>query len=103
MRRLLKDERLVVLHNNDLTTHQILSNAARGLGIPRICHHRFCYEQRFTQWPSKYGAGNHLFVSRALMDQVCSQAGLFNQKSGGRLRWAADAASGVQAPCLLCL
>jgi glycosyltransferase involved in cell wall biosynthesis len=81
LKKILLRERPDVLHNNDLTTHQILSDAARGLEIPRICHHRFCYEQRFTQWLSKYGAEHHLFVSRALMDQVCSQEAHWSTKT----------------------
>jgi glycosyltransferase involved in cell wall biosynthesis len=63
----LRREQPDVLHSNDLTTHQIMSDAARGLRIPRICHHRFCYASAFTEWLNKFGAEHHLFVSRALM------------------------------------
>jgi glycosyltransferase involved in cell wall biosynthesis len=73
LRKLLIGFRPDVLHSNDLTTHQIASDAARGLGVPRICHHRFCYEPGFTKWLSKFGAERHLFVSRALMAEIVAQ------------------------------
>jgi len=41
LRRAMRGYRPDVIHSNDLPTHQIVSDAARGLGIPRICHHRF--------------------------------------------------------------
>jgi glycosyltransferase involved in cell wall biosynthesis len=74
LRRLLREEQPDVVHSNDLTTHQIVSDAARGLGLPRICHHRYCYEPSFTEWLYKYGAEHHLFVSRALMTEICERA-----------------------------
>ena len=42
--RLLERERPDVVHSNDLPTHQIVSDAAGRLGIPRVCHHRFPFE-----------------------------------------------------------
>lgn len=41
LRQVVKRYRPDVIHGNDLPTHQIVSDAARGLGIPRVCHHRF--------------------------------------------------------------
>lgn len=73
LRQVLKEQSPDVVHSNDLTTHQIVSDAARGLGMPRICHHRFCYEPSFTNWLIKFGAEHHLFVSRALLDAISSQ------------------------------
>jgi glycosyltransferase involved in cell wall biosynthesis len=72
LRRLLRRERPDVVHANDLPTHQILSAAARGLGPPVVCHHRFPFGGEAIDWFDKYGADRHLFVSRALMDQMCA-------------------------------
>lgn len=71
MRSILRRHRPDIIHSNDLPTHQIVSDAARGLGIPRICHHRFPFEGPAIDWLAKYGAERHLFVSRALMDEMC--------------------------------
>jgi glycosyltransferase involved in cell wall biosynthesis len=73
LRRILRREQPDVIHSNDITTHQIVSDAGQGLDIPRICHHRFCYEPAFTDWLIKFGAEHHLFVSQALLDEVCSR------------------------------
>jgi len=70
LRRFLRSERPHVVHSNDLPTHQIISDAARGLGIPRVCHHRFPFEQEAIDWFLKFGAERHVFVSRALMDSM---------------------------------
>lgn len=72
LRRLLRRERPNVVHNNDLPTHQILSGAARGLGLPVVCHHRFPFDGAAIDWFDKYGADRHLFVSRALMEEMCA-------------------------------
>src|SRR5206468_2567873 len=37
------------------------------------CHHRFCYDPSFTEWLNKFGAEHHLFVSKALLEEVCSR------------------------------
>jgi glycosyltransferase involved in cell wall biosynthesis len=70
--RVLRRERPDVVHNNDLPTHQIVSDAARRLGAPRVCHHRFPFSGPATDWMNKFGAERHLFVSRALMDELCA-------------------------------
>jgi glycosyltransferase involved in cell wall biosynthesis len=75
LRRVLGRHRPDVIHNNDLPTHQIVSDAARGLGVPRICHHRFPYGGPAIDWLNKFGAERHLFVSRALMDELCRESG----------------------------
>ena len=49
-------------------------DAARGLGITRICHHRYIYDGQAIDWFNKYGAEKHLFVSRALMNDLCEQS-----------------------------
>jgi glycosyltransferase involved in cell wall biosynthesis len=72
LRDLLRQERPDVLHSNDLPTHQILSDAAGGLGIPRVCHHRFPFSGTAIAWFNKYGAERHLFVSRSLMEAMCT-------------------------------
>ena len=63
-----------VVHSNDLPTHQMTSDAARAWQLPRICHHRWIFEARAIDWFNKYGAERHLFVSRALMDDLCGQS-----------------------------
>src|SRR5205807_1489760 len=50
LRAILRRERPDVLHSNDLPTHQILSDAARPLGIPRVCHHRFPFSGKAIDW-----------------------------------------------------
>jgi glycosyltransferase involved in cell wall biosynthesis len=72
LRRVLRRERPDVLHSNDLPTHQVMSAAARGLGIPRICHHRFPFPAAAIDWFNKFGAERHVFVSRALMGEMCA-------------------------------
>jgi glycosyltransferase involved in cell wall biosynthesis len=74
LRRLLRAERPDIVHSNDLPTHQMVSDAARGLGLPRICHHRYVYERVAIDWFNKFGAEQHLFVSRALMDELCDRS-----------------------------
>ncbi|HET8646649.1 MAG TPA: glycosyltransferase family 4 protein [Vicinamibacteria bacterium] len=74
LRRLLEVERPDVVHSNDLPTHQMVSGAARGLPAPRICHHRFTYGGAAIDWFNKYGAERHLFISRALMDELCANS-----------------------------
>ncbi len=59
-----------LVHSNDLPTHQIVSDAARRLGIPRVCHHRWIFDRQAIDWLNKYGAERHLFVSRYLMDEL---------------------------------
>jgi len=74
LRRLLQQERPDIIHSNDLPTHQIVSDAARELHIPRIAHHRFPFGGEAIDWLNKYGAEHHLFVSRALMEENCSNS-----------------------------
>jgi glycosyltransferase involved in cell wall biosynthesis len=71
---LLRRERPDVLHSNDLASHQMLSAAARGLKILRVCHHRFPYTGRSADWHNKYGAELHIFISRALMEEMCADS-----------------------------
>jgi glycosyltransferase involved in cell wall biosynthesis len=72
LRRLIRDFAPDVVHSNDLPTHQIVSHAAQGMGIPRICHHRFPFEGSAIDWLNKYGAERHLFVSKALMNEMAA-------------------------------
>jgi glycosyltransferase involved in cell wall biosynthesis len=74
LRRVLRRLRPDVIHSNDLPTHQIVSDASRGLGPPRICHHRFPFGRAAIDWLNKFGAQRHLFVSRALMDEMCRES-----------------------------
>jgi glycosyltransferase involved in cell wall biosynthesis len=72
LRFALRQARPDVLHSNDLPTNQVLSDAARGLGIARVCHHRFPFPGTAINWFNKFGAERHLFVSRALMEEMCA-------------------------------
>ncbi len=74
LRRFLRLERPDVIHSNDLPTHQIVSDAAKGLGIPRVCHHRFPFGGQAIDWLLKFGAERHLFVSQALMEMMCEES-----------------------------
>src|SRR5262249_8024037 len=74
LRRLLSRERPDIVHSNDLPTHQIVSDAARGLGFPRVCHHRWLFPGAAIDWLNKFGAEQHLFVSRALADEMCGES-----------------------------
>lgn len=78
LRQILKREQPDVLHNNDLPTHQIMSDAARGLGFPRLCHHRFPFPGSAIDWMCKFGGERHLFVSKALMDEMCGNSAALN-------------------------
>ena len=68
LRRLFRRERPDIVHSNDLPTHQIVSDALRGTGIPEICHHRWFFDGIAVDWLNKFGCPHHVFVSRALMD-----------------------------------
>jgi glycosyltransferase involved in cell wall biosynthesis len=72
LRRLFVTERPDVVHSNDLLTHQIVSDALRGTGIPEVCHHRWIYSGETIDWLNKFGCPHHLFVSHALMDELCA-------------------------------
>jgi glycosyltransferase involved in cell wall biosynthesis len=74
LQQLLKIEEPDVVHSNDLPTHQIISDAALRLGLPRVCHHRFSFSGEAIDWFNKYGAERHLFVSRALMEELCKSS-----------------------------
>jgi glycosyltransferase involved in cell wall biosynthesis len=74
LRALLERERPNVVHSNDLPTHQMVSDAARSLNIPRICHHRFVFDGLAIDWFNKFGAERHVFVSRALMEELCANS-----------------------------
>ena len=78
LRAILERERPDVLHNNDLPTHQILSDAAAPLGLPRVCHHRFPFPGSAIDWMCKFGAERHVFVSKALMDEMCANSAKLN-------------------------
>ena len=71
LRKIIAGSELDVIHSNDLPTHQVISAAAVGLGIPRVCHHRFPFGGPAADWMNKYGAERHLFVSQALMNEIC--------------------------------
>lgn len=72
LRRLLQAERPDIVHSNDLPTHQMVSDALRGLHIPELCHHRWIFDSGAIDWLNKFGATHHVFVSRYLMDELCA-------------------------------
>jgi len=72
LQRLLLEIQPDVVHANDLPTSQMVGQAAAKLDIPRICHHRWVFGAQAIDWLNKFGAERHLFVSRALMDQLCA-------------------------------
>jgi glycosyltransferase involved in cell wall biosynthesis len=74
LRGVLRRERPHLVHSNDLPTHQMVSDAARGLGIPRVCHHRSTFGGVAIDWFGKYGAERQIFVSRALMEELCTRS-----------------------------
>jgi glycosyltransferase involved in cell wall biosynthesis len=75
LRRRLERERPDVVHSNDLPTHQIVSDAVRGTGIPEVCHHRWVFDGPAIDWLNKFGAAHHLFVSRYLMEELSGRSG----------------------------
>jgi glycosyltransferase involved in cell wall biosynthesis len=74
LQRLLKQERPDIVHSNDLPTHQIVSDAVRGTGIPEVCHHRWIFDEKAIDWLNKFGAERHLFVSRFLMEELSQRS-----------------------------
>jgi glycosyltransferase involved in cell wall biosynthesis len=72
LRRFFVAERPDVVHSNDLPTHQIVSDALSGTGIPEVCHHRWIFPGPAIDWLNKFGGPHHLFVSQALMDELCA-------------------------------
>jgi glycosyltransferase involved in cell wall biosynthesis len=68
----LRSERPDILHANDLPTHQAVAGAAHGLPIARLCHHRQVFNGKAIAWFDKFGAHHHVFVSRALMEELCA-------------------------------
>jgi glycosyltransferase involved in cell wall biosynthesis len=74
VRHLLKREQADVLHINDLPSAQLFADAARGLPIARITHHRFLYVPEAIDWFNKFGADRQVFVSHALMRELCDRS-----------------------------
>ena len=74
LKQLFQHEHPDIVHSNDLPTHQIISDAARPINVPRICHHRYPFSSSAVNWFSKFGAEKHLFVSHALMDEMCTNS-----------------------------
>ncbi len=74
LRQLLRDFQPDIVHANDLPTHQIASDAARGLGAGRVCHQRFLYSGQAIDWLNKHGADLHLFISPAFADEMCRRS-----------------------------
>ena len=79
---ILRREKPDIVHSNDLPTHQMTSDAARRVRIPRVCHHRWVFDCAATNWFNKYGAERHLFVSRYLMDELCRDSQKLRSSQG---------------------
>jgi glycosyltransferase involved in cell wall biosynthesis len=71
---ILRREQPDLVHSNDLPSHQMTADAARRLGIPRVCHHRWIFDGPAIDWLNKFDAERHLFVSRALMNDLCGKS-----------------------------
>lgn len=71
---LLRREQPDLVHSNDLPSHQMTSDAARRLSIPRVCHHRWIFERDAIDWLNKFDAEQHLFVSAALMKMLSDES-----------------------------
>ena len=74
LRRFFQKWRPDIIHSNDLPTHQVVSSAARSLGVPRLCHHRFVYDGAAIDWLNRSGAECHVFVSKYLQEELRSQS-----------------------------
>jgi glycosyltransferase involved in cell wall biosynthesis len=72
--RVLLQEQPDLVHSNDLPTHAMIADAARRAGIPRVCHHRFPFPRAAIDWMNKFGAERHLFVSKALMEEMTRES-----------------------------
>ena len=70
-----------ILHANDLPTHQAVAGAAHRLPIARLCHHRQIFNGRAIAWFDKFGAHHHVFVSRSLMDDLCTASPPLRERS----------------------
>jgi L-malate glycosyltransferase len=70
----LQNEQPALIHSNDLPTHRAISDAARGLGVPMICHHRGVFDGSAMDWFLKFPASRHLFVSDALCEELCARS-----------------------------
>jgi glycosyltransferase involved in cell wall biosynthesis len=81
LRAVLRELQPDILHANDLPTHQAVSGAARSLPIARLCHHRQVFDAQAIAWFDKFGAHHHVFVSRALMHELCSASPALGQCS----------------------
>lgn len=82
LRRLLLEWQPDVVHANDLPTSQMIGQAAARLGIPRICHHRWIFGDAAIDWFNKFGAERHVFVSHALMNELCRNSPQLAKSSG---------------------
>jgi glycosyltransferase involved in cell wall biosynthesis len=71
LRKLLAELAPDVIHANDLPTSQMVARAAARCGVPRVCHHRWIFGGSAIDWLNKFGAERHLFVSNALMEELC--------------------------------
>ncbi len=85
LRSIFRSERPDILHANDLPTHQAVAGAARGLPIARLCHHRQVFNGSAIAWFDKFGAHRHVFVSRALMEELWAASPQLSACSGGVL------------------
>jgi glycosyltransferase involved in cell wall biosynthesis len=98
LRQLLLRERPQIVHSNDLPTHQMVSDAARGCGAPRVCHHRFTYEGACLDWLNKFGAEKHLFISHSLKEELTSRSRRLRD-SGGAVLYDGIPIAGRPTPC----
>lgn len=72
--QLFERERPDVIHSNDLPTHQMVAEAGQRAGVPCVSHHRFPFPGSAIDWLNKFPAARHLFVSAALMNEMCGES-----------------------------
>ncbi len=98
--RVLHRERPDLIHANDLPTHAMIADAARRVGIPRLCHHRFIFPRSALDWMNKFGAERAVYVSRYLMNAIGEESE--SLRSGARRstlrRPSASARANVRRP-----
>jgi glycosyltransferase involved in cell wall biosynthesis len=72
--RLIRRERVTLVHANDVPSFQPAGYAARLLGVPAITHVRFPDSRAGFQWFLRPGFRQALFVSAALRDAAVQEA-----------------------------
>lgn len=81
-----------VVHVNDLPTARMVATAARRGGLPVVVHHRFTYPGAGIDWFNAAGADRHVYISRALRDELTSASCTLAGQPGVTIHDALDPA-----------